>query len=143
MNTYMFSPSLSAFFEKVFVGTGHYSEEPNDLIDIPDEVAYTYQQTPPVGYWRGTDNNNLPTWVLLPPPDEQSIEQINREKYSSEYNYATGMIGLLTDATDPLVMGDDILPEDVELLQAWKKYRVELSRMTDFINPMWPNKPNA
>ena len=61
------------------------------------------------------------------------------------YDYArvstNHQISVLTDATDPDIMGNDINSEDVTNLKLWKAYRVQLSRITDMLNTVWPVKP--
>lgn len=75
-------------------------------------------------------------------PSEDVIEANTRLK-ATLMSQATDMINVLTDATDPDIMGDDINPEDVTNLKLWKAYRVQLSRITDMLNPVWPKQPNA
>lgn len=54
-------------------------------------------------------------------------------------------IAWLQDAVDPDVMGDDIRPEDVALLKAWRAYRVALNRIDVNLAPdiVWPEPPSA
>lgn len=54
-------------------------------------------------------------------------------------------ISWLQDAVDPDVMGDDIRPEDVALLKAWRAYRVALNRIDVNLAPdiVWPEPPSA
>lgn len=73
-------------------------------------------------------------------PDEDVVEANTRFK-ATLMAQATEMISVLTDATDPDIMGDDIDPADAALLTKWKAYRVKLSKVTDMLNPVWPAKP--
>lgn len=103
--------------------TGRYVDEWL-WVQCSEEVAYGWQY----------DGSKF-----LPPPD--TTEQDNRIKHSQLMSEATQHILLLTDATDPDIMGDDINPGDIELLKQWKAYRVKLSRVTDMLNPVWPDQP--
>ena len=76
-----------------------------------------------------------------PPPDTTELDNLMLQ--SNLMAEANHHISVLTDATDPDIMGDDIDPNDVALLKAWKLYRVQLSKVTDMLNPVWPTKPNA
>lgn len=77
------------------------------------------------------------------PVNESVIIRSNETQRTNLMNEATRWIAVLTDAIDPDIMGDDINPEDEALLKLWKAYRVKLSRLTDMLNPEWPDKPNA
>lgn len=90
-----------------------------------------------------TDKWDGEKWVNDPEAVDKLIEEKNSQlkiKLTTEANH---QISVLTDATDPDIMGDDINPEDVTNLKLWKAYRVQLSRVTDMLNPVWPKQPNA
>lgn len=72
--------------------------------------------------------------------DEATIAANTAEKIYRN-DEASHQILVLTDATDPDIMGGDVNPEDVELLKQWKAYRVKLNRIVDMLNPVWPAKP--
>lgn len=78
-----------------------------------------------------------------PPVPDEDIVQANTWFKARLTTEANQQIAMLTDATDPDIMGDDINPEDVTNLKLWKAYRVQLSRVTDMLHPVWPVAPNA
>lgn len=116
---------------------------PEDAIELtPNEVDTYYMKPYPDGKTLGSADGR-PVWVDLPPISDESKVILNtqlKNKYMAEANH---QVDVLTDATDPDIMGEDISPDDVLLLKAWKKYRVELSRVTEMLNPVWPTKPNV
>lgn len=77
----------------------------------------------------------------LPPVDEETVIKGNQQQKVNLMAEATRRISVLTDATDPDIMGDDIDPADADRLKAWKLYRVQLSRVTDMLDPEWPSRP--
>ena len=78
----------------------------------------------------------------LPEPTPEDILAQNTQLYTSLNRTASNRISILTDATDPDIMGDDINPDDVVLLKEWKKYRVLLSRVDLTVKePDWPVAP--
>lgn len=115
---------------------------------IEDKLLCTFTILGPIpaGYTMAepgaiTDKWDGTKWVA----DQSAIDRLTEEgnvklkaKLTSEANH---QIATLTDATDPDIMGDDIVPEDVELLKQWKAYRVKLNRIVDMLNPVWPAKP--
>ncbi len=99
-------------------------------------------------YQEGTRNQETGEWtgghwVETGGPTHEMLVGEATAKRSSLIAEASEAISLLTDATDPDIMGDDIRPEDVALLKAWKAYRVQLSRIKpdDAPNITWPTKP--
>ncbi len=58
---------------------------------------------------------------------------------------AVSKISILQDATDPDVMGGNILPGDVALLKLWRQYRVLLNRIDTSTAPeiIWPIQPEV
>ena len=69
--------------------------------------------------------------------DATNLNSKNELMHNANVNIAT-----LTDATDEEVMGAGINPDDIDKLNAWKKYRVLLSRV-DITKPEWPALPNV
>ena len=115
---------------------------PEDGVEISDEDAIKFNGVnQPDGMMLDMVDGKL-TWVPRPIPDETIIQQ-NTSKKSALMAEASEKISILTDATDPDIIGDDINPEDVTNLKLWKAYRVQLSRVTDMLNPVWPKQPNA
>lgn len=142
MMSYIWSPSQKSFYwlgdEEAYKALDIW---PDDGVEITEE-EHAALLNPPNDKIIGTVNGR-PAWVDIPPPTDEEKENINRAKASALRTQADREISLLTDATDPDIMGDDVNPDDVVLLKAWKKYCVELSRITDFVNPTWPVMPNA
>lgn len=82
-------------------------------------------------------------WVHDQVAQDEATSGANTEEKIRRNAEASHWVSVLTDATDPDIMGDDINPEDVTNLKLWKAYRVQLSRVTDMLNPVWPKQPNA
>lgn len=141
--TAYFVPSLVSFIPSEWKDDGTYADErwPDDAILLTEEQTEEYwMSSPPEGKMLGVVDG-LPGWIDIPPPSDDQVIALNKsmsEKYNAQ---ATRRIDILTDATDPEIMGDDILPEDIDLLKKWRAYRVKLSRITDFLNPSWPEMP--
>lgn len=140
--TAYFSPSQVLFYAANMVDDGSYGETlPDDLFELSDaETERYWKVSPPEGKKLGVVDG-LPGWVDIPPPSDDQVIALNKSMASSYNAKATRRIDILTDATDPEIMGDDILADDVELLKKWKAYRVKLSRIADFLNPSWPDMP--
>lgn len=102
-----------------------------ELVKVPDDVPI---------YIGGEYKDGQ---FIIPPIPDEDIIKANTNYKASLMAQATEMISILTDATDPDIMGDDINPEDVTNLKLWKAYRVQLPRVTDMLNPVWPKQPNA
>lgn len=92
-----------------------------------------------------TDNDPMPDqrWTYAngqfspPPPPPNTAPQTKIDLI----NFATMQIGILTDATDPDVV-DEVNPDDVSLLLAWKKYRQALRSVdTSKVPVTWPDQP--
>jgi hypothetical protein len=108
------------------VGDGYYKAQYQGATRNPD-----------TGEWTGGH------WVETGGPSHEDLVAQATTTRAILMAEAADAISLLTDATDPDVMGDDIRPEDVALLKAWKAYRVQLSRIKpdDAPNITWPVKP--
>lgn len=141
MEKYFFSPSTLGFYPEsmfdLYIAAGTL---PEDIVEVTDEEYSEYSGQPPLGKTRGVKDGK-PAWVDLPPPSDSEVIAHNEVKKQQLISEASRFISILTDATDPDVMGDGILPEDIESLKQWKAYRVKLNRITDMLNPVWPDKP--
>lgn len=114
---------------------------PDDATGVSNDIFYEYSSQPPDGKVRSCDVSGMPVWDDIPKPTDEQIVSSNKSTSARYSSLASERIGILTDATDPEIMGDDIIPEDVALLKKWRAYRVKLSRITDFLNPSWPEMP--
>lgn len=106
-----------------------------DLGPIPD--GFTILAPGPHDVW---DKNK---WVEDSVQADASTTASNTQLKEYLMYKASQQIAILTDATDPDVMGDDVDPIDVTNLKLWKAYRVKLSKVTDMLNPVWPDMPNT
>lgn len=80
------------------------------------------------------------SWVTDEDLKNKGLIEDNTKTRDKLQAQATARINVLIDATDPDIMGEDLLESEVVLLKAWKSYRVKLSRI-DLANPVWPVKP--
>lgn len=142
MMNYGYSKTTNAFYDlsrqAAFVSAGTW---PEDVVEVPDDVAAVFMQSPPHGQLRVAGVDGLPEWADVPPPTDADISNINTLNKNMLLERATREINLLSDATDSDIMGEDIDPTDVERLRAWKAYRVRVSKVTDMLHPSWPSKP--
>lgn len=140
--SYGYSETTNAFYdlsrEAAFINAGTW---PGDVIEVSDDVAAEFTQSPPPGKHRIAGSDSLPRWEDIPPPTDEDVSSTNRMNKNILLERASREINLLTDATDQEVMGDDIDPADVALLKAWKAYRVKVSKLTDMLKPVWPDVP--
>lgn len=88
-----------------------------------------------------TDEWDGEKWVHNQSAVDDQTRAANTKIKTELTEEANLQIAILTDATDPDIMGDDIDQVDVANLKLWKAYRVKLSRVTDMLNPVWPAKP--
>lgn len=140
--SYGYSKTTNAFYdmsrEAAFIAAGTW---PGDVQAVPADVVAEFMQSPPAGTQRVAGSDGLPVWADVPPPSADDIIHINQLNKNLLLERAAREINLLTDATDPAVMGDDVDPADVTLLNVWRAYRVRVSRVTDLVSPVWPPLP--
>lgn len=108
-----------------------------DYVGAIKEGFVTTAPTTPYDVWGNsgwvTDNQKLKA---------AQVAEAEQEKTRLQ-SIAASQISILQDATDPGVMGDNILPGDIALLKLWRQYRVLLNRIDTSTAPniIWPESP--
>ncbi|MBX9268737.1 tail fiber assembly protein [Chromobacterium violaceum] len=105
------------------------------LGDTPDSLSATEQQPPPFGVWRGG------RWVVDEAAERAAIAGMTDAEIAARRAQADAAVVPLHDAAELGIA----TPAETALLTAWKRYRVELSRVpaqqgypSDI---KWPQKP--
>ena len=113
---------------------------PDDAKEIEDEIFRQFSTAmPPEGKMRIAGDDGLPAWKDIPfPTQEKLIQQAEVEK-QTRLQEASKVIAPLQDADDLNIATDKELMQ----LNAWKQYRVDLSRIDTAIAPdiKWPKNP--
>lgn len=68
-----FSPSTLGFYPEALLD--RYTL-PDDCVDVSDDILAEFQQSPPEGMVRGSDENGQPCWVDAPPPPPPSAKDV-------------------------------------------------------------------
>lgn len=135
MNKYKWSAKYNAFFPVEKLPSYAISWDLSDLVDISDEVEFTFNGNPPEGKMRGVVNG-MPGWVDVPPPTQAEIIENAELKKNILRQEADGEISWRQDAVDAGIA----TTEEAAVLAEWKKYRVLLMRV-DTTKPIWPPLP--
>lgn len=139
MTKYMWSPSNLSFFPTIKV-EGYVAAGWNlsDLIDIDDDVAEMYMQSPPDGKMRGVVDD-MPSWVDVPPLTSDELISSANAKKSQLKAIADSEIEWRQDAVNDGSASD----KEITALAAWRKYRVALMRIDTSKAPdiEWPVLP--
>jgi len=111
---------------------------PDDAAEISDADHAIYSGQPPQGKVLGVENG-LPVWADAPPLTQQEQVMLAESKRTVNRGEADAAIAPLQDALD-LEMATDV---EKAKLNAWKKYRVFLSRIDTSTAPDidWPAPP--
>jgi len=140
MNMNYFSPSENAFYvnelKESYIAAGTW---PLDVIEV-DESLYLTFIDPPLGKYRGVNEEGMPCWLDIPPPSME--EQQHKIEAQKQYliRIANEHIAYLQDAVD-LDMATD---NEVTSLKEWKKYRVLLNRLdVSDVDVVFPEQPSA
>lgn len=138
----MYSAENNAFIPKQFVDDYVAAGwDLDSLKDVSDEL-YNEFRSDKDGFTRAVGDDDLPSWVPLPPPvpptKEELVQQAESQKQSLMAE-AGEKISVLQDAVD-LVMAT---PEEESALKEWKKYRVLLNRVDTSLGAaaVWPTPP--
>ncbi|MDP8716318.1 tail fiber assembly protein [Serratia marcescens] len=113
---------------------------PDDLIEITDNAFQEYFiELPPAGKYRTANNRGLPEWADIPSPTKESLVAMAESERQSRMSVATAIIDPLKDAVE-MDMATD---EEKSRYNAWRKYRVLLTRVDTSLAPdvSWPEPP--
>lgn len=141
MNTYVWSAKknqlLPVLLQESYVEAGSW---PDDTVDIWDDIAMKFMQTPAPGKIRGVVNG-MPAWVDAPlPTHEQYVQQAERQK-SELLNDASN---ITNDWRTELALGI-ISDEDKATLIVWMAYIKEIKALDVSKAPdiTWPTQPSS
>ena len=139
MNMNYFSPSENAFYvnelKESYIAAGTW---PLDVIEV-DESLYLTFIDPPLGKYRGVNEEGMPCWLEIPPPTVEELKHDNEAQKQYLIKAANEHIAYLQDAVELEIATD----EEASSLKEWKKYRVLLNRIDTSLvsNINWPAKP--
>ncbi|EJD6506515.1 tail fiber assembly protein [Providencia rettgeri] len=138
---YYYSATMNTFYPALmkqnYIDAGSF---PDDAKEIEDDIFHQFSASiPPVGKMRIAGDDGLPAWTDIPfPTQENLIQQAEIEK-QTRLQEASKVIAPLQDANDLNIATDKELMQ----LNAWKQYRVDLSRIDTATAPdiKWPKNP--
>lgn len=140
MINFIFSPSENAFYPHSLMANYMIAGSwPEDGIDVDDAVFYEFTGEPPPNKIRAVGEDGLPVWSDIPPVSHEMAIAAAEEKKSMLIQWAGESITPLQDAVD-LDMATD---EEKRRYDAWRKYRVLLTRVDTSLAPdiNWPEPP--
>ncbi|MGY0264566.1 tail fiber assembly protein [Citrobacter freundii] len=137
MMEFGYSKRTNAFYDMsrkdLFIEAGTW---PGDVMEVGQNIADEFMQTPPVGKQRISRDDGLPAWGDIPPPTHEQIEVVAGQQKAALRITADAEISWRQDAVDAGIATE----EETAALSEWKKYRVLLMRV-DTAKPEWPTPP--
>lgn len=138
---YYYSAATNAFYPDAlkpdYLRTGTW---PDDATEVDDNVYQTFAASAvPEGKIRIAGKDGLPAWGDIPPPT--AAERRAQTQYQKQL--------LLTEAAQAMAPLQDAVDlgiatqEEIQALNVWKEYRVQLSRIdiSAGADINWPEKP--
>ena len=114
---------------------------PDDAIEVSDDVFSEYSSFQNGnGKVRGVGEDGMPVWVDAPEPapeDKIAVAEMQKQRLLEQAN---SKIAPLQDAVELALA----TKEEEDSLLAWKKYRIQLSRVNSSLAPdiEWPPLPD-
>ncbi|EPQ3343327.1 TPA: tail fiber assembly protein [Citrobacter freundii] len=137
MMEFGYSKTTNAFYDMsrkdLFIEAGTW---PGDVVEVEQNIADEFMQTPPSGKLRVSGDDGLPTWGDIPPPTYEQMEVVAGQQKTVLRGVADAEISWRQDAVDAGIATE----EETAALSEWKKYRVLLMRV-DTAKPVWPTPP--
>lgn len=130
-----YSPSTGGFYSSEING----DDMPDDVIDISAETYAAVLAAQEAGKRIVPGADGSPVAADPLPPTAEQLLQINTATRDRKMAVATARIAPLQDAVDLGIA----TPEEVAQLTAWKRYRVDLSRLDLSLEEVdWPMQPD-
>lgn len=138
-----YSKTTNAFYDMsrkdLFIEAGTW---PDDVIEVEQNIADEFMQTPPSGKQRISGDDGLPTWGDIPPPTRDELIAIAENERQRLLAYADVV---MLDWRTELMLGE-ISDTNRAKLSAWLAYKNEVKEVDVTIGPenvIWPVPPEA
>ena len=138
-----YSKTTNAFYDMsrkdLFLEAGTW---PGDVIEVEQNIADEFMQTPPSGKQRISGDDGLPTWGDIPPPTRDELIAIAENERQRLLAYADVV---MLDWRTELMLGE-ISDTNRAKLSAWLAYKNEVKEVDVTIDPenvIWPVPPEA
>lgn len=138
-----YSKTTNAFYDMsrkdLFLEAGTW---PGDVIEVEQNIADEFMQTPPSGKQRISGDDGLPTWGDIPPPTRDELIAIAENERQRLLAYADVV---MLDWRTELMLGE-ISDTNRAKLSAWLAYKNEVKEVDVTIGPenvIWPVPPEA
>ncbi|EMO2078137.1 tail fiber assembly protein [Citrobacter freundii] len=143
MMEFGYSKTTNAFYDMsrkdLFIEAGTW---PDDVIEVEQNIADEFMQTPPSGKQRISGDDGLPTWGDIPPPTRDELIAIAENERQRLLAYADVV---MLDWRTELMLGE-ISDTNRAKLSAWLAYKNEVKEVDVTIGPenvIWPVPPEA
>ncbi|MCR3704690.1 tail fiber assembly protein [Citrobacter freundii] len=143
MMEFGYSKTTNAFYDMsrkdLFLEAGTW---PGDVIEVEQNIADEFMQTPPSGKQRISGDDGLPTWGDIPPPTRDELIAIAENERQRLLAYADVV---MLDWRTELMLGE-ISDTNRAKLSAWLAYKNEVKEVDVTIDPenvIWPVPPEA
>ncbi|EKS58828.1 tail fiber assembly protein [Citrobacter freundii ATCC 8090 = MTCC 1658 = NBRC 12681] len=143
MMEFGYSKTTNAFYDMsrkdLFIEAGTW---PDDVIEVEQNIADEFMQTPPSGKQRISGDDGLPAWGDIPPPTRDELIAIAENERQRLLAYADVV---MQDWRTELMLGE-ISDTNRAKLSAWLAYKNEVKEVDVTIDPenvIWPVPPEA
>lgn len=138
-----YSKTTNAFYDMsrkdLFIEAGTW---PGDVVEVEQNIADEFMQTPPSGKLRVSGDDGLPAWGDIPPPTRDELIAIAENERQRLLAYADVV---MQDWRTELMLGE-ISDTNRAKLSAWLAYKNEVKEVDVTIDPenvIWPVPPEA
>ncbi len=138
-----YSKTTNAFYDMsrkdLFIEAGTW---PGDVVEVEQNIADEFMQTPPSGKLRVSGDDGLPAWGDIPPPTRDKLIAIAENERQRLLAYADVV---MLDWRTELMLGE-ISDTNRAKLSAWLAYKNEVKEVDVTIDPenvIWPVPPEA
>ncbi|MFW7219965.1 tail fiber assembly protein [Citrobacter sp. BNK-42] len=143
MMEFGYSKTTNAFYDMsrkdLFIEAGTW---PDDVVEVEQNIAAEFMQTPPSGKQRVSGDDGLPAWGDIPPPTRDELIAIAENERQRLLAYADVV---MLDWRTELMLGE-ISDTNRAKLSAWLAYKNEVKEVDVTIGPenvIWPVPPEA
>ncbi|EOD3175800.1 tail fiber assembly protein [Citrobacter freundii] len=143
MMEFGYSKTTNAFYDMsrkdLFIEAGTW---PGDVVEVEQNIADEFMQTPPSGKLRVSGDDGLPAWGDIPPPTRDKLIAIAENERQRLLAYADVV---MLDWRTELMLGE-ISDTNRAKLSAWLAYKNEVKEVDVTIDPenvIWPVPPEA
>lgn len=138
-----YSKTTNAFYDMsrkdLFLEAGTW---PDDVVEVEQNIAAEFMQTPPSGKQRVSGDDGLPAWGDIPPPAKEDLIAAAEQVRQQLLAHADAV---MLDWRTELMLGE-ISDANRAKLSAWLAYKNEVKSAdvtTDIEHVSWPVPPGA